>query len=302
MPDKPAAELPIDARLIRTLLEEQAPHLAEEPLRHAADGWDCSVWRLGDTRAVRLPRRALAAPLVRHEQRALPLIGPAVAATGVEVPTPVFAGRPGGGYPWSWSIVPWFPGSRGIDVPRPARAAWAGALAGALRALHVVAPGDAPVNPVRGLPLQTRADSVGARLSAVAAAGAAPPGEVAAARAAWADALAATPWSGPPVWIHGDLHPGNLIADGGRLVAMIDFGDVTAGDPAYDLAVGWLAFDPAGRAIFTGALRDAYDAATWTRARGWAAAIGAILLDHSDDNPDYAAIGAEALTELASDA
>ena len=111
--------------------------------------------------------------------------------------------------------------------------------------------------------------------------------------------LAAPPWTGPPVWIHGDLHPGNLVARGSDLVAIIDFGDVTAGDPAYDLAVAWLAFDAAGRERFVAALRDRYDAATWTRAHGWAAAVTLMLLDHSDDNPEYAALGAEALGELA---
>ena len=43
---------------------------------------------------------------------------------------------------------------------------------------------------------------------------------------------------------HGDLHPGNiLLADDGSLAGVIDFGDVGAGDPAVDLAVGWLMFD-----------------------------------------------------------
>jgi aminoglycoside phosphotransferase (APT) family kinase protein len=100
------------------------------------------------------------------------------------------------------------------------------------------------------------------------------------------------------VWIHGDLHPGNLVARGPELIAIIDFGDVTAGDPAYDLAVAWLTFDAAGRSAFVGAIGDRYDAATWTRARGCAAAFALVMLDQSDDNPEYATLGAEALREL----
>ena len=42
------------------------------------------------------------------------------------------------------------------------------------------------------------------------------------------------------VWIHGDLHPGNLLVRDGRLSGVLDFGDVTAGDPATDLSVGWM--------------------------------------------------------------
>ncbi|WP_425558331.1 phosphotransferase [Cryptosporangium japonicum] len=29
-------------------------------------------------------------------------------------------------------------------------------------------------------------------------------------RARWQDLVTTPPWPGPPVWLHGDLHPGNL--------------------------------------------------------------------------------------------
>ena len=35
----------------------------------------------------------------------------------------------------------------------------------------------------------------------------------------------------------------NLVTRGGTLAAVIDFGDLTAGDPATDLAAAWLVFD-----------------------------------------------------------
>jgi aminoglycoside phosphotransferase (APT) family kinase protein len=116
----------------------------------------------------------------------------------------------------------------------------------------------------------------------------------------WTRGLSAAPWNGPPLWIHGDLHPANLVALGSRLVGIIDFGDVTAGDPAYDLAVAWLAFDRVGRAEFIAATGDRYDAATWVRAAGWATAVTLMLLNESDDNPAYAGLGAESLRELTS--
>ncbi len=153
------------------------------------------------------------------------------------------------------------------------------------------------MNPVRGVPLAVRAEAVQSRLASLS--GRTPDVALARASRLWDAALAAPPWEGPPVWIHGDLHPGNLVADGADLVAIIDFGDVTAGDPAYDLAVAWLAFDSAGRARFVRAVGERYDEADWTRAHGWAAAVTLMLLDQSDDNPAYARLGAEALTELA---
>lgn len=300
MPDKPSAELEIHEDLVRALVTSQAGSIADAatlPLVHVADGWDCSVWRLGSQLTVRLPRRAVAAPLVLHEQQVLAGIAERLEGSGVRVPAPVVDGRPEFGYPWSWSIVPWFAGTSGLEVPRRERAGWAAPLARSLLALHAPAPEDHPVNPVRGVPLELRAEAVQSRLASLS--GRTPDVALARASRLWDAALAAPPWEGPPVWIHGDLHPGNVVADGTDLVAIIDFGDVTAGDPAYDLAVAWLAFDSPGRTRFMRTAGERYDEADWTRAHGWAAAVTLILLDQSDDNPAYARLGAEALNELA---
>ena len=43
-------------------------------------------------------------------------------------------------------------------------------------------------------------------------------------------------WQGPPVWLHGDLHPANVVVSDGTLSGVIDFGELCAGDPATDLA------------------------------------------------------------------
>lgn len=79
--------------------------------------------------------------------------------------------------------------------------------------------------------------------------------------------------------MHGDLHPFNLLVDssGGvdRLSAVIDFGDVTAGDPAVDLATAWLTLDRPGRRAFR--VRVAAPEATWLRARGWVVALASAL-------------------------
>ena len=109
-------------------------------------------------------------------------------------------------------------------------------------------------------------------------------------------------WSGGSVWLHGDMHPGNLLVRDGRLSGVVDFGDLTAGDPASDLAVAWLAFDARGRERFLAALPERYqaDAALLRRARGWALSLATAFTAHSDDNPEMAAIGAHAVEEVLS--
>lgn len=303
MPDKPAADVQLDEQLVRglsTQAEASLPGVSLLPLVKVAEGWDCEVWRLGDALAVRLPRRAVAAPLVRNEQRVLPLIAPAIEQTGIRVPLPVFAGEPVEGYPWPWSIVRWIPGTSGLRVPRRARTPWAAPLAHALRALHRPAPPDAPINPMRGRPLAVRTEGVRERIALLRSAPPVSHALLDEAEHTWELALVAAPWAAPPVWVHGDLHPGNLVAEGSLLRAIIDFGDVTAGDPAGDLAIAWLAFDERGRDAFIRATGDRYDAADWIRARGWAAAMALLLLAHSDDEPDYGALGVETLHEVSS--
>lgn len=264
---QPAAEVDLSVSDVDALLAAQHPGLRGQ-LRRVAHGWDNDVFRLGERLAVRLPRRELAARLVEHEQRWLPLIA---AEIPVPVPVPVAVGRPQGDYPWSWSVIPWFDGIPVIELDAQRRDSCAEDLADALRALHRPAPAEAPVNPYRGVPMRQRDAAVRARI-----------GDSDLLTRLWDEALAAPPWHGPALWVHGDVHPGNLIAGGGRLTAIIDFGDMCGGDPACDLAIAWTGFTPAGRRRFRDRLGDQYDEATWVRARGWAIAM-ATAVRHSDD-------------------
>ena len=96
----------------------------------------------------------------------------------------------------------------------------------------------------------------------------------------WERVLSTPSWSGPPMWIHGDLHPGNLLFSGGRLSAVIDFGDLAAGDPATDLSVIWM-LQPASQPTFLESARGQFSAVdddTSMRARGWALALGLTYL------------------------
>jgi aminoglycoside phosphotransferase (APT) family kinase protein len=270
---KPAADIRVEPALIRALLQEQHPDLAGRPLVELGEGWDNAVFRLGDDLAVRVPRRAVSATLIEHEQRWLPELSRRLP---VPVPAPVRVGVPGCGYPWRWSIVPWLPGEPAHQVSI-ANAAFGTSLAEFLVALHEPAVVDAPQNPWRGVPLAARTPSLHEYLDRAG-------GLVdrAAVLAEWQQTLSATAWSRPAVWIHGDLHPGNLLVHQGRLSAVIDFGDLTAGDPATDLSVAWMLPAESRRGF-----RAAYgatilgDGDTWLRARAWALLLGLAHLAHS---------------------
>jgi aminoglycoside phosphotransferase (APT) family kinase protein len=287
----PAAEVDTSPALVTALLLDQHPDLAGLPVAEAASGWDNALFRLGDRLAVRLPRRAAAARLVRHEQRWL---GPIAERAGVAVPAPVRVGRPGHGYPWHWSVTPWFEGRVAAGLPVADRRPLAAPLADFVTRLHVPAPDDAPANPVRGFPLRERHDRVAVNLGS----GRVPrPDEL---RGLWERLVDTAAWPGPPLWLHGDLHPANLLVTPENppgLAAVLDFGDLTSGDPATDLAAAWLLFDAPGRAAFRAAL-PGVDPRTWDRARAWAVALGAAVAAHSSDNPLMAAMGRHALTQV----
>ncbi|MGR0318602.1 aminoglycoside phosphotransferase family protein [Agromyces sp. ZXT2-3] len=304
MADAPDAdvEVEVDAELVARLVAAQHPSFLG-PVRPVAVGWDNAIFRLGDRWAVRMPRRALGDRNVRHEQRWLARVAAAL-PPGVASPVPVAAGVPGDGYPYAWSITPWFHGEAAASVDPAGRTDVAEALAETIVALGRPAPADAPPNPYRGVPLVARDDVVAERLASgrlerVVAT------DAAALAGVWADALAAPAWPGPPRWVHGDPHPGNLLVRAGsggalRLTALLDFGDLTSGDPATDLAAAWLVFDTAGRERFRSRVEAmrATDAADWTRARGWALAMGSAIVDTVGVDGPIGRVGAHALEQV----
>lgn len=293
MTDAPPADFHVDEALVAALVSAQHPDLAGE-VRLVASGWDNAMFRLGEEWAVRMPRRAVAVELMRNEQRWL---GALAARLPVPIPVPVRHGRPdpARGYAAPWSIVPWLDGRTALEVDAAGRAVAAPALAAFVTALGVPAPDDAPANPYRGVPLAARDADIRARLDG---------GEVRDAQrleSVWERALAASAWSGPALWLHGDLHPANLLlAPGSGLAGVVDFGDLTSGDPATDLATAWLTFDEHGRRSFRAEVerRRPTDAATWDRARGWALVIGSAVVDMTDAASSFGRFGAEVLEQV----
>lgn len=256
------ASPPIDAALARRLVAAQFPQWAELPIRPLPGGWDNRSFRLGEALLLRLPSAGRYAAQVEKEQMWLPRLAPQLP---LEVPTPVAAGRPGEGYPHPWSVLRWIDGET-PDVAAADLARLARDLGGFLVALRAA---DARDGPPAGAHSFHRGGSLSVYDAETRAAAAALSGRIdaTAALTIWEQALAAA-WRGPPVWIHGDVAPGNLLVRDGRLCAVIDFGCAAVGDPACDLAIAWTTFGGESRAVFQDAV--GLDDATWARARGWA--------------------------------
>ena len=289
----PAAEFEISADLARRLLARQHPDLADLPITLAAEGWDNAVFRLGEQLTLRLPRRAIGADLIRHEQRWLPMLKDRLP---LAIPAPVRVGVAQDDYPWPWSITPWFEGET-ADLAPPDEDQGE-VLGGFFRALHQAAPEDAPRNPFRGVQLAARLSVFEARTAGLAARGVQLEPAI---RAIWADALAA-PNDAAATWIQGDPHPRNMIVSGGRIVAIIDWGDLARGDRASDLAAVWMVLPSAAARRRAMAACGDVSEASWRRARGWAVLYGVMLLDAGlTDDPRMAAIARATFARLIRD-
>src|SRR5207244_1341622 len=159
-----------------------------------------------------------------------------------------------------WSVYRWMEGENAITEPIADLCQAALDLAQFIAALQKIdATGGPPPgehNSGRGVPLTMRDQRTRAAIAALDNVI-----DTEAATAAWEDALHTPVWDRPPVWIHGDLNPSNLLSIDGRLSAVIDFGCLGVGDPACDLIVAWKLFSGESRNILCTTL--SVDDATW---------------------------------------
>jgi aminoglycoside phosphotransferase (APT) family kinase protein len=260
----PLDEAMLDAELAGRLVAAQFPkwaHLHITPV--VPGGWDHRSFRLGNDMVVRLPSSDAYADQVEKESRWLPELAPSLP---LAIPEPLELGEPGQGFGRRWAVHRWIEGDTVASAGVTDTAALAATLAGFLDALHRIETRGGPApgagNFFRGGPLRTYDGETRQAIGAL--------GREIDARAAlraWEAALATT-WPRAPVWVHGDVSAGNLIAHEGRLAAIIDFGLLAIGDPACDLAIAWTCLDAESRSVFRARL--ALDAGTWKRGRGWA--------------------------------
>ncbi len=292
-----ADEVETDAALVGRLVAAQLPQWAGLPIEPvASSGTDNALYRLGEELVARLPRIPSAVAQLDKEHRWLPELAPRLP---LAVPVPLARGRPAEHYPWDWSVYPWLVGEdagRGsLADPVETAVTLAGFIAALQRIDASAGPPPGPHNFFRGVPLRVRDAAVRDAIEAL--------GDRVDPRpltAAWEAALRAPVWARPPVWIHGDLKPENLILAEGRLHGVIDFGGLGVGDPACELIIAWSLFSAEVREVFRASL--GVDDATWARGRGWSLSVALIALPYyMDTNPGMVRYAQHLLDEVIAD-
>ena len=266
----------ITAETARRLIAEQFPEWSGLPVFPVAkSGHDNRTFHLGERMTVRLPSAACYAAQVEKEGRWLPYLQQRL---DYPISRQIAAGRPTGYYPFLWSVNAWIEGETLLES-RNTEPALAAELAQALRQLQAAdcrgGPAPGLHNFHRGGPLSIYHRQT---LDALESLRGELPAE--ALRRIWERCLR-RPYAGRPVWVHGDVAPGNILLREGRFCALIDFGVLGTGDPACDYAMAWTWFSGQARAAFLEGLPDDLI----DRARGWALWKAAITW--RDENPDF---------------
>jgi len=276
-------EIPIDADLVRGLVDRALPEYVGAPVRRlAASGSTNALYRLGDELLVRLPRQPGGSSTISKEATWLPVLAPLLP---VSVPEVVAVFDPDRDYPERWSVVRWIEGAHPevVDPSTPVdsrREHLATNLATVLDALRQA---EVPTGAIherlwsyRGEPLATMDRATRENIERCRALEDFDL-DLDAAERIWADAMK-LPGAADrvtPSWYHGDLAAENLLVQDGTLTAVLDFGGLALGDPTVDLVVAWEVLDPPAREVFR--RQVGVDDATWLRGRAWALSISLMI-------------------------
>jgi aminoglycoside phosphotransferase (APT) family kinase protein len=293
----------VDTALAQRLVSTQFPehaHLKVTPL--ASSATDNVVYRLGEKLVARLPRSSAAERQIEKDVRWLPAMQRQLST---QVPSILGVGMPDASFPYKWTIQQWIDG---VDATPKATADWtqtARSLARVVTELRQIDATSGPApdagNSLRGAPLTQLDEHVRHAAAFTQEMGAksrfTSGVDVAHVLDIWDQALTAPAWAGPPVWVHGDLTPGNVLVRDNDLAAVIDFGCSGVGDPACDNIPAWTLFTGASRADY---LRLTYlDDHTHLRARGWAVYVGITAMPyHYESNPAFCRFARGVLDEV----
>jgi aminoglycoside phosphotransferase (APT) family kinase protein len=235
-----------NAARYRAAIAAAFPDLAIRSIRFLAEGWDSAAWEVNGELIFRFPKRADVATWLRYEIALLPLLGPTLP---VSAPRFTHIAEPSHTFPYSFVGYRKLPGVPLADAPatliRPERlAAQIGAFLTALHRFpvaHAVACGVPYASPeawcAQYATMLTELQTLFPRMTLA---------ERERTERLFADYLDNPPNAQfTPVLLHRDLGGDHLLLDPetGNLAGVIDWGDLSIGDPAQDfcgLPAAWL--------------------------------------------------------------
>lgn len=285
-------EFHINANLVRELLTEQFPNWSKLDLQEILPkGTDNAMFKLASDKLVRLPRTKQSATNIEKELLWLPKFS---SLLPIAIPTLLGSGSANKKYPLPWVIYNWLEGKStdkegDIDLGQAAVN-----LGNFVVAMQKIDPTNGP-KCNRGQPLNKCNKGVLESIESLK-------GEYDTnlLTKIWESTLETPAWSGDPVWIHGDLHSGNILVKNKKITAIVDFGLAGIGDPAADMMLAWTVLDAENREIFRSIAKP--DDHTWARGRGWAFALGALGYPYyRKSNPEFAHIAKRSLDEVIAD-
>lgn len=280
----------IDTKLVHRLLDSQCrqwTHLSLESV--ISSGTDHALFRLGKELVIRLPRLDGAINNINKEWEWLPQISPFLKTP---ISEPLFKGTSTEFYPYPWLVSPWHQGSNPLLEQENEYEQLAKDLASFINQFHTIPLVNGPYSR-RGVPLKAFDEETRNAIQQL-------DGEIRTKQVTkiWEHFLELPYWQKAPVWVHGDLLPGNIIIDNNRLNAVIDFSDLGVGDPACDLIVAWSLFNRNSRIVFKKHLLD-LDEQTWQRGQGLALSIALIILPYyKHTNPGLVSVAKNMLRNV----
>jgi aminoglycoside phosphotransferase (APT) family kinase protein len=290
-------QLSVTVEMVHELVDGQFPEWAPHSIaRIHSEGTVNAIFRIGDALAARFPLQPRDLDATRRWLRveaaaARELLG----RTRVPVPEPVAFGEPGAGYPMPWSIQTWVPGRTASEEDTSTSQQFAHDLAEFIEQVRAIDLGGRTfAGSGRGGDLRSHD-----KWMEVCFASSEGLVDVPRLRRIWTR-LRRLQRDSPDVMTHGDLIPGNVIVDNGRLGGILDVGGLGPADPALDLVCAWhlLEFGPRER------LRDDLDCneLEWERGKAWAfqQAMGAVWY-YVESNPPMSRMGRHTLQRILAD-
>jgi aminoglycoside phosphotransferase (APT) family kinase protein len=221
----PEPDFRFSSEQVRRLMDQQCPSLRELDPERIGVGYDVEVWKISNDLVVRLPRRRSAFTFVEREIRHLPSIPQDLP---LAIPRIESVGVASELLPGPWFVTQYLPGISGNEASLAECVKGANDLGVTLASIHALSTEHLSNVSARGVAIETRRSFFEHGLDQLPK---------------WAerisqdffDQAALSEMDGAKVFLHGDVHRSNLMVDGGRPTALIDFGDLGYGDRAGDL-------------------------------------------------------------------